>query len=90
MIEGQSPGLPSLLHVALLGSQALPERRRNPFPEAPKPSSRVPAGSLPLQVLYATWVGLQGLKALGSSEVETAQVGHDNQKDNLESYLQGP
>lgn len=90
MFEGWSPGLPSLLHVVLLGSQALPERGRNPLPEALKPLSWVPAGPLPLQVLCATWVGLQGLKALSSSEMEIAQVGHDNQEDNLEGYLQAP
>lgn len=89
MIEGSASGLPSLLHVVLLGSQALPERGINPVPEALKPLSRAPAGSLPLQVLCATWVGLQGLKVLSSSETETAQVGHDNQEDNLEGYLQG-
>lgn len=33
---------------------------------------------------------LQGLKALSSPEVETAQVGDDNQEDNLEGYLQAP
>lgn len=39
MFEGWSPGLPSLLHVVLLGSQASPERGRNPLPEALKPLS---------------------------------------------------
>lgn len=85
-IEGWSPDLPPLLHLVLLGSQ---ERGgRNPLPETPKPFSWVPASPLPRQVLSAMAVLLQGLKALSSSELETAQVGYDNQEDNLEGYLQ--
>lgn len=63
---------------------------RNPLSETPKPLNQVPAGPLPPQVLSATAVLLQGFKALSSSEVETAQVGYDNQEDNLDGYLQAP
>lgn len=92
LIEGWSPDLPPLLHLALLGSQGWTclGGGRNPLPQTPKPLCQVPAGPLPSQVLSATAMQLQGLKALSSSEMETARVGYDNQEDNLEGYLQAP
>lgn len=47
--------------------------------------SLVPAG---LQsMLLLTVMLLQGLKVLSNLEMETVQVGYDNQRDNLQDYL---
>lgn len=92
LIEAWFPDLPPLLELAILASQEWTclKGGRSSLPEALKPLSQVPAGPLPPPVLSATTVLLQGLKEISSSEMETAQVGYDNQEDNLEGYLQAP
>ena len=89
LIEEWSPDLPPLLHLRK-SRMNLPERGKKPSArdtETLEPGSCWPSAP---KVLSATAVLLQDLKVLSSSEMETAQVGCDNQEDNLEGYLQAP
>lgn len=65
---------------------------RGEKPSATDPETLVPGSRWPsaLAGTFCQAMQLQGLKALSSSEMETARVGYDNQEDNLEGYLQAP
>lgn len=88
-----SPPWASDLGKSRMNLPEMGEKRSARDTETLEPGSRwpsAPTGPLPPLVLSATTVLLQGLKAISSSEMETAQVGYDNQEDNLEGCLQAP